>query len=146
MQKSPAAKTLVVSTADRARLEALLAAAEAVADRDGGNLETLALELGRAQVVPPEDVPPDVVTLYSRVQIEDLDTHESRIYTLVLPWEADVHAGRLSVLAPIGTALLGYREGDRIEWPVPRGVRRIRVVRVLEQPELPGAGGRQARA
>jgi regulator of nucleoside diphosphate kinase len=76
-----------------------------------------------------------------RVLLEDADTHESATYTLVQPEHADFEAGRLSVLAPIGTAILGYREGDVVEWPVPAGVRRIRILKVLYQPE---AAGRQS--
>jgi regulator of nucleoside diphosphate kinase len=60
-------------------------------------------------------------------------------YELVYPADADMAHGRLSVLAPVGTAILGYRRGDVIEWPVPAGLRRLRVEEVLYQPERAGA-------
>jgi regulator of nucleoside diphosphate kinase len=71
----------------------------------------------------------------STVRVGDLETGEEETYTLVYPEEADIEANRLSVLAPVGTALIGYRAGDVVEWPVPAGVRRFRVEAVLFQPK-----------
>jgi regulator of nucleoside diphosphate kinase len=68
-----------------------------------------------------------------------LDSDETEEYELVYPADADMAHNRISVLAPIGTAILGYRLGDVIEWPVPAGLRRIRVEEVLYQPERAGA-------
>lgn len=144
MKKQLPVAARLVSLTDRTRLEALLAAESAEARRDADHLKLLAEALEQARVVPPDEVPADVVTLDSQVQIEDLDRRDQRIFTLVLPQEANVQAGKLSVLAPIGAALLGHREGDCIEWPVPRGLRRLRVVRVLEQPARSDARQRQA--
>jgi regulator of nucleoside diphosphate kinase len=81
------------------------------------------------------DAPPDVVTLHSTVRIRDLDTGRSVVYTVVFPTEADTAQRRISVLAPIGTALIGYRVGDVIEWATPGGERRLRVEAALFQPE-----------
>jgi regulator of nucleoside diphosphate kinase len=67
-----------------------------------------------------------------------LDTDEIETYTLVYPQDADVSRQRLSVFAPVGTALLGYRQGDVIEWTVPAGLRRLKVEEVLSQPEYAG--------
>jgi regulator of nucleoside diphosphate kinase len=69
------------------------------------------------------------------VRIRDLESGLQGDYTLVYPWEADVDSNRVSVLAPLGTALLGYREGDQIEWHMPGGMRRLRVEKILHQPE-----------
>ena len=102
--------------------------------RDEQHLKMLTRELERASVVPAEDLPPDVITMHSRVLIQDLETGVEAAYTLEFPAAAH-RPGMLSVLAPIGTALLGYKEGDVIEWPVPRGVRRVRVLKILYQPE-----------
>ena len=103
------------------------------ADRE--DLVLLGEELERAVEVEPEAVPADVVTLSSTVRVTDLESSAAMDYTIVMPGEANYDAGRISVLAPLGTALLGYRVGDEIEWEVPRGVRRLRIDAVLFQQE-----------
>ncbi len=103
------------------------------ADRE--DLVLLGEELERAVEVEVDAVPPDVVTLNSTVRVTDLESGSSMDYTIVMPGEANYDAGKISVLAPLGTALLGYRVGDEIEWEVPRGVRRLRIDAVLFQPE-----------
>jgi regulator of nucleoside diphosphate kinase len=70
--------------------------------------------------------------------LEDLDTEEEETYTLVFPENADLGQGKISVLAPIGTAMLGYEVGDTFEWEVPAGKRRLRVKRIIYQPEASG--------
>ena len=95
----------------------------------------LEAELDRAEVVPSGDIPNDVVTMHSEVRITDLTAGEERTLTLVYPIEADSTRGRISILAPIATALLGYRVGDTVEWKVPGGVRRLRIDALLHQPE-----------
>lgn len=67
--------------------------------------------------------------------LTDIDSRRELTYMLVYPYEANINRGRLSVLAPIGTALLGYRVGDIIEWPTPGGDRRLRVEAISFQPE-----------
>jgi regulator of nucleoside diphosphate kinase len=101
-------------------------------------LSVLERETERAVVVKPEAVPATVVTMNSQVEIIDLATEERRSVTLVFPSMAGIDAGRVSVLAPLGTALLGSREGSVIEWRTPGGVRRVRVERVVYQPEAAG--------
>lgn len=101
-------------------------------------LSTLERETERAVVVKPEAVPATVVTMNSEVEILDLDTLERRCVTLVFPTMAGIEEGRVSVLAPLGTALLGSREGGSIEWPTPRGTRRLRIERIVYQPEAAG--------
>lgn len=130
----PTVRDIVIAADDRARLEALLRRAVDHPALRTGNLAGLAGELRRARVVPRAELPPDVVTMGSTVRLRDLETDEEETYTLVYPDEADIAADKLSVLAPVGTALLGYRAGDEVEWPVPAGVRRFRVEEVLFQP------------
>lgn len=98
-------------------------------------LRDLKRELDRAIVLPAREIPPSVVTMHSKFRLKDLDTGEVAEYTLVYPGEAKISQGKLSVLAPIGTALLGYQELDTIEWQVPAGVKRFRIERILFQPE-----------
>ena len=126
-----------VTEADALRLHDLLAglAPDSVPDQTTQN--SLRHELNRARIVPAHQIGPRVVTMQCRVLLEDADTQELESYTLVDPEHADYAARRLSVLAPVGTAILGYREGDVVEWPVPAGVRRIRIRKVL-QPEAAG--------
>jgi len=102
--------------------------------RDGPAAGRLAGELERALVVEREQLPPDAVTMFSRVAFEDLRTGARREVVIVPPAEADPGAAKVSVLAPVGAALLGLRIGDTIEWPLP-GDRTvgIRILRV-EQP------------
>ena len=132
-------RTLIISRADRERLEALIGSARMDSRVREDYLAALEGELSRARVVPAGKVPADVVTMNSVVRLRDLDSDESQEYELVYPEYADVSLNRISVLAPIGTAILGYRLGDVIEWPVPAGLRRLRVEEVLYQPERAGA-------
>jgi regulator of nucleoside diphosphate kinase len=94
--------------------------------------------LDRGRVMPARDVPKGAVTMRSRVRVRDLAADRAEVYTIVYPDEADVEAGRLSVLAPLAMALLGARAGQTVEVTVPAGVRRLRVDRVLYQPEAAG--------
>src|SRR4051812_47103458 len=97
--------------------------------------ELLDLELSRADLVPSHEVPPDVVTLNSRVLFEESATGRRREVQLVEPELSDWAKGRISVLAPVGVALLGLAVGETIVFPMPGGTRRLRVVAVLFQPE-----------
>jgi len=102
------------------------------------DLRDLREELERATLVPSEDIPASVVTMNSRVVLRDVDSEQPMTVSLVFPADADASAGAISVLAPVGTAILGYSETDIVEWPVPAGMRRIRVEKVLYQPEAAG--------
>jgi regulator of nucleoside diphosphate kinase len=101
-------------------------------------LTLLERELERAVVVKPDEVPATVVTMNSEVEVVDLDTGERRSLTLVFPAMAGIEAGRVSVLAPLGTALLGSCQGAQVAWQTPRGARRLRVESVVYQPEAAG--------
>lgn len=101
-------------------------------------LSVLERELAQAVVVSPEQVPPNVVTMNSEVQVIDLETDERRSLTVVFPSMSGIEAGRISVLAPLGTALLGSCEGASVAWQTPRGTRRVQVERVVYQPEASG--------
>jgi regulator of nucleoside diphosphate kinase len=106
--------------------------------QDRKDLAPLIDDLTWAEVVPPRDVPPDVVTMNSKVVLRDLATAEEMTYVLVFPGDVDVEAGAISVLAPVGTAILGYAKGDTVEWTVPSGTRRLRIEDILYQPEAAG--------
>jgi len=95
-------------------------------------------ELERGKVVAADEVPKRVVTMHSQVRIRDLRTDDLETYTLVYPEDADINDGKLSVLAPLGTALLGTRVGQVVKFDVPAGQRRLKVEKILYQPEAAG--------
>ena len=128
-------RQIFITDDDMARLKDLVLRGRLASRRDQAHLEELEEELDRAEVIAAEDVSPDVVTMHSTVRVRDLDSGRSVVYTLVFPGEADIDRQRISVLAPIGTALIGYRVGDLIEWPTPGRTRRLRIEDVLFQPE-----------
>ena len=76
------------------------------------------------------DVPSDVITMNSRAEMRDLESGETVAFTLVFPSEANIDEEKISVLAPIGAGMLGYRVGDQFEWNVPGGLRRMKVTKV----------------
>lgn len=130
------ASTILITTQDHDRLID-------VVDRYGSGCNaTLAAnldeELARAEVVDPTTIPPDIVTMNSRCVFRFADTGEEREVTLVYPEQADVDAGKISVLAPVGAALLGLAEGQAIRWPTPEGERTLELVAVRYQPEAAG--------
>ena len=121
---------IVISEPDARVLRGLLSARAAQVRAQGHDQEhlvELSLELERAQVLKPEQVAADVVTMHKPLRILDLSNGARQELMLVGPAEANVSARRISVLAPLGTALLGYRQGDEVEWLMPGGVRRIRI-------------------
>lgn len=116
---------------DLQKLRKLLREARSDAGRDLENLRRLEGELDRATVVEEGALPPDLITMNSRVEMVNLDTSEPCTYTLVFPEYADIDDGRISVFAPLGMAMIGYRSGDSFSWPAPGGTLRFRVGRIL---------------
>jgi regulator of nucleoside diphosphate kinase len=118
---------IVLTAADFARLNGL------------NSHPQLAAELDRALIIDAHRVPPDVVTMNSRVRYEDGSNGEVREVTIVFPQDMKVAAGHVSVLAPVGTALLGLAVGQSIQWPFPDGSsRNLRVLELIYQPEAHG--------
>lgn len=131
MKKLP----IIMSAADHEELSCAIVAAGKLSDRARAEITALRSELERAEIVTPDEVPPDVITMNSRAELLDLETNERMEFTLVLPAQADIDEGKISILAPLGTAMLGYRVGDEFEWAVPYGYRRLKVMRIEFQPE-----------
>lgn len=100
--------------------------------------QALDSELQRSRVVPLQRVPKGVVTMHSQVRVRDMSSDEVETYTLVYPDEADIDQGKLSVLAPLGTAILGARAGETITWRMPAGPRKVKIEKILYQPEAAG--------
>lgn len=133
-----ATRDIFITDHDMRRLQKLI---EVMTDRDKQSkpyIDKLEEELDRAHVIEPNQIPPDVITMNSKVRLQDLDSGEEIIYALVFPGRANADENAISILAAIGTALLGYREGDVIEWDVPAGTRRLKVLEVMYQPERAG--------
>ena len=131
-------RRIFITRQDRERLTTMLDEALAAKHRDAASLKELAHELAIAQIVDPQDVPADIVTMNSRVVVQDVETGESSEYVLVFPEQADVAEGRLSVVSPIGTAILGYAKGDVLTWQTPGGPRKIKIAAIPYQPEAAG--------
>ncbi len=131
-------RTIYITDFDLNRLRPLIKGTKAWSKRDREYMENLEEELERAVVVSSKDVPPDVVTMNSEVEVKDLANGKTMVFRLVFPRDADFEGGKVSILAPIGTALIGYRTGDTVNWKVPSGIRRLKILKVLYQPEAAG--------
>jgi len=133
------AKNIVITEADYVRLQRLVESSRVFRQRDAKHLDDLEQELERAAIMKAGEVPSDVVTMNSRVKVKDLNSGRITTYQIVFPREAYIARNRISVLAPIGTGLLGYSAGTTIEWQVPSGMRRFRILEVEYQPETAAA-------
>jgi len=131
-------KVVYITDLDKKRLKRLIREARTFGSEHEIYIEKLEGELNRGKVVKSKEIPTDVITMNSKVRLKDLDTREEMIYWLVFPDDADPDQNKISILAPIGTALIGYRVGDVIEWKVPAGLRKLKVLEVLYQPEAAG--------
>jgi regulator of nucleoside diphosphate kinase len=130
---------IYITEFDMKRLKGLIKFAEERRDkRIMQYIAELDGELDQAEIVQPEEIPTDVITMNSTFRLRDLDSGEEMVYTLVFPGKADSTNGKISILAPIGTAMLGYRVGDTVEWKVPAGLKRLKVKEVVYQPEAAG--------
>ena len=126
--------TIIVSEQDLTRIRSYLGDST-YASNLPNYLRKLNRELETAEVLSPDQVPSNVVAIDSRVEFTDLDSDETFHYTLVLPSQANIDKQRMSITVPMGAALLGYKEGDTVEWPVPGGTARIHIDRVVQEPQ-----------
>ncbi|MBP7342307.1 MAG: nucleoside diphosphate kinase regulator [Syntrophaceae bacterium] len=133
-----AERTIHITKFDMDRLLELIEGLRATPKAVKIDLDLLEKELYRATLVEPQNIPRDVITMNSKVSVTDIDSGEKTTYTLVFPSAANISENKLSILAPLGMALLGYRAGDIIEWRMPSGVRKLRVEGILYQPEAAG--------
>lgn len=128
---------IYISRDDYMKLRLLLATA--LYSNGNTALQKLRDELDRAAVLDPATFPSDVVTMEASVEFEDLGTSELEEYTITFPDRANVEQKRLSILAPIGTALIGCRVGDVVSWTTPGGMRQLKVRRVTPAADAPSA-------
>lgn len=131
-------KQIWITYYDLERLSSLIESSKTPGYQKKFYLKQLDQELENAKVVSPQDIPRDVITMNSHVRIRDLGSGEKKEYILVFPSDARIEDGKISILSAIGTALIGYRVGDIIEWQVPSGLRRLKIEKILYQPEASG--------
>ncbi len=131
-------RTIYITDFDLKRLREMISTWRRSDFSRRNDLQELEEELNRGLLVEPHNVPGDVITMNSTACLMDLDTGEELVYTLVFPMDADIQQNKISVLAPIGTAMLGYSVGDTFEWKVPDGIRRLKVKELVYQPEASG--------
>lgn len=131
-------RTIYITETDHRRLEEYIDGAKKSGRHGRDTLAELEEELENSRIVNPRNVPPNVVTLNSRVRFRDLGNDQEMIATLVFPGSANLSEGRISVASPIGTAILGYAVGDVIEWKVLAGTKTIRIEEIIYQPEAAG--------
>ena len=104
----------------------------------GDVYEKLEEDFERAEIVAPEEVPGNVITMNSKVQLLDIDTGEEMTCILVFPGDADISENKISILSPIGSEILGYRVGDVVEIDVIAGLKRLKIMDLIYQPERSG--------
>ncbi len=136
MNTTQTSESIVLTERDIERLTTLIA-------RQGSNLaeagEILSQGLETARIVEAGEVQPSVVTMHSRVVLRDEATGQTRMYTLVYPGEEDISIGNLSILTPVGVALIGLSEGETARWNTRDGrAKEMTIVEVLYQPEADG--------
>lgn len=131
---------IYITKANLKELKALIAGVQGSAFKTQSNLDKLEKELNRAKVVTPGRLSRDVVTMNSQVRVLDIASNSEAVYTIVFPAQARIEDGKISILAPLATALLGYRVGDVVEWEVPSGVKHFKIQEILYQPEAAAAG------
>jgi regulator of nucleoside diphosphate kinase len=130
-----------ITQADLNKLQQLLHTTQVTSPEDKSNRESLSRELLRAEVKLSVEIPADVITLNSRARLRDLATGDIMELSIVLPEDVDVEAGRISILAPLGTAMLGFRKDDVFDWSTPGGRSSFRVEEILYQPEAVARSG-----
>jgi regulator of nucleoside diphosphate kinase len=137
MSNTSTTPPVVVSSLDLERIEALLD--DPARRHQFPGAAALRAELARAEIVDPAQMPADVVTMNSTARVVDVDAAEEYELTLVYPREADGDPGKVSIFAPVGSAILGLRVGQSIQWPVPGGRQRtLRIAAIRYQPEASG--------
>jgi regulator of nucleoside diphosphate kinase len=129
------ARKIIITQADYGRLRRIIASSRDLRPMDAEHLDALERELEGAVITGSAEVPRELVTMKSRVRVLDLSDGRELLYQIVFPGEADLFRNRISVLAPIGMALLGRAAGTVVEWEVPSGMRRLLILEVEYQPE-----------
>jgi regulator of nucleoside diphosphate kinase len=131
-------RSIQITQLDYDRLTELITEYKSRHIESSKHLQQLEDELKRGKIVSPKKISADVITMNSTIRLKDMDSGEMFDYRLVYPQDADPENGQISILAPIGTALIGFRVGDDIYWQVPAGQRHLYIEQVIYQPEAAG--------
>lgn len=133
-----AESSIRLTTSDRHRLYLVVSSADRTGALDHAQALEFEDEIRGAEVLAPTEVPPDLITMRTTFRLTDLESGAASVYTIVYPHEADQAQGRISVLSPLGSAVLGQRLGSAVQVSAPAGVRRVRLDEILFQPEAAG--------
>lgn len=131
-------KKIILSTLDYPRIKKCILDARQMNTIGVNEAENLMREMNSAKVVEPGDIPDDVVTMNSIVKISFLDVKKTLQFQIVYPDQADIKENKISIFSPVATALIGYRVSDEIEWIVPSGLTKLRIDKIIYQPEAAG--------
>jgi|SRR5690242_5878544 len=131
-------KQTLITQNDYDRLIEIIRQGKSLGTLSAGSLEKIGEELKKARIIDQAKIPADVVTMNSKVEITDMATRRKMTLQLTYPDSADIKQQKISVFAPVGTALIGYRAGDEIAWEVPGGKKVFKINNVVYQPEAAG--------
>ncbi len=131
-------KKLILNKLDYLRIKKAIESAKQVKSINAGEAADLMTELDSATIVEPKEIPSDVVTMNSEVKISFLNNNRQVRFRIVYPKDANLKENKISIFSPIATALIGYKQGDEVEWIVPAGPTRIRIDEIIYQPEASG--------
>ncbi len=129
---------IIITKTDHARISRWIEKSIESKTITTGEAESLSKELESAEIVNPEQIPADVVTMNSIVRLTFLNHDRQIRIQIVYPDNADVKKNKISIFSPIATALIGYKSGDIIEWIVPGGLTKIKIDEIIYQPEAAG--------
>ncbi len=129
---------IIINRLDYARIKKCINDAKQFKSISAAEAEKLAQELDSAKIVEPEAIPSNVVTMNSIVELSFLNNNKQVRFQIVYPKEANVKENKISIFSPIATALIGYKVGDEIEWIVPAGLTKMRIDKIIYQPEAAG--------
>lgn len=138
MSNNSKEKILYLTKFDLVRLQDLLVVAKAYDVVGDKHLDELQKALQQSKILPQEEMPSDIVTMNTKVVLTALTTIQEFAYTLVYPSEASIEQNKVSILSPMGTSMIGCKVGDIVEWQDPAGLRRMKIINILYQPEAAG--------
>lgn len=129
---------ITITKLDYSRIKGCISIARQSKSINVADAESLMKELDSATIVEPDEVPGNVVTMNSIVKISFLNSQKQLEFQVVYPGKANLKERKISIFSPIATALLGYKQGDEVEWIVPAGPTKIRIDEIIYQPEASG--------
>ena len=131
-------RKIIITEQDHTRLSNLLIMLKSQKKFETGYLKALEKELLRAVKIDSKKIEPDVVTMNTELEILDLDNLAKMKIRLVYPEDANIRKGQISVISPLGSALIGYKSGTSLSYSTPKGQKKIRIISILNQPEAKG--------